>query len=539
MQINTQYHKVLERQLRKVFGKGNDIPENILVLLELVSHAYEQHEQEKDLLNNTMDVGMRELAQANSDLINQKIALENTYKKLVETENKLSVAEQISTLIHEVEQKNAQLLSSEEELKQNLEELQTAQEHLQTKQKALATALSENKAITKALDNSAIVSITDNKGKINKVNDAFCQVSGHTAEELIGKNHQILNSGHHSTEFWTQMWQSITQGSTWRAEVCNKAKDGSLYWIDSVINPVYDEQGNIHQYLSIAYLINKRKKAEAKIQEQNQILQQNLEEVTVLKESGERLLKNVTDSINYARRIQNAIMPKEIELQKHLDCFVFYRPKDIVSGDFYWFGEKYNKKVIAVADCTGHGVPGAFMTMIANNILNQIVLSHGFYEPNEILDMMPILLEKTLLHSEGTVKDGMDISIVTIYKEEKKIAYAGAKNSLYYVKNKEFNEIRADRVPIGGIMKDDFSYRKHELQFEQESCAFYMFSDGFQDQFGGEKRRKFMSNNFRNLLSSIADKPMETQKNLLEIAFDQWRGDNKQTDDVLVVGVRI
>ncbi len=395
------YHKTLERQLRKVFGKGNDIPENILPLLDLVSRTYEQYDDEKDLLNNTMDVGLLELTESNAALLNQKIALEKAYLELAETQTKLSEAEQITALMREVGEKNAQLISNEEELKQNLEEV---------------TLLKE-----------------------------------------------AIESSH---------WEL------------------------------------------------------------------------------EKILKNVTDSINYAKRIQKAIIPREVELKKHLDCFVFFRPKDIVSGDFYWFADKGDKKIIAVADCTGHGVSGAFMTMIGNNILNQIVHNHEFHNPDEILNIMPILLQKTLLHSESKIRDGMDIGIITIYLEEEKtsrVEYAGAKTPLYYVQNNEFKEIKADRVPIGGIVKEDFSYQKHELIFEKNLADFenpqgltvYLFSDGYQDQFGGDKNRKFMSANFKNLLSLMENRPMEEQKQLLIEGFETWKGENKQTDDVLVVGVRV
>ncbi len=551
------YHKTLERQLRKIFGKGNDIPANIIPLLEVISNTYEQYDDEKDLLNNTMDVGLLELTESNAALLNQKTALEKAYQELAETQTKLNEAEQIAALMREVEEKNAQLITSEEELKQNLEELQTAQEFLQQKQNALNDALAKNQAIMNALDNSAIVSITDMRGKIIKVNEAFCKVSGYKENELIGADHRIVNSGHHSKQFWVQMWQTISKGEAWRSEVCNRAKDGSLYWIDAVINPIYNEKGKIDQYLSIRYLITQRKEAEQTVIAQNTALQSNLEEVTMLKEASEhsheelqKLLKNVTDSINYAKRIQKAIIPRETELKKHLDCFVFFRPKDIVSGDFYWFADKGDKKIVAVADCTGHGVSGAFMTMIANNILNQIVHNHEFHAPDEILNIMPILLEKTLLHSEGKIRDGMDIGIVSIYLEDEKtskVEYAGAKTPLYYVKNRNFEEIKPDRVAIGGAIKDDFAYQKHELLFETnlrdlenpQDLTLYLFSDGYQDQFGGDRNRKFMSVNFKNLLSMMGNRPMEDQKQILIEAFETWKGENRQTDDVLVVGIKL
>ncbi|TAH18853.1 MAG: hypothetical protein EAZ08_10170, partial [Cytophagales bacterium] len=246
------------------------------------------------------------------------------------------------------------------------------------------------------------------------------------------------------------------------------------------------------------------------IQEQNVVLEQKVGERTYeLNQTNEELnttlhtvakqRDDIVSSINYALRIQNAIIPKESELQKHLDCFVFFRPRDIVSGDFYFFADKGNQKIIAVADCTGHGVSGAFMTMIGNNILNQIVHDQEIYEPNQILNLMPALLEKTLSHSEGKVKDGMDISIVSLENlsplpessQTTKITYAGAMNSLYYVQNQELIEVKANKKPIDTNFDENFSYQKHEILLSKKTML-YLLSDGFQDQFGGTENRKFM-----------------------------------------------
>jgi len=271
--------------------------------------------------------------------------------------------------------------------------------------------------------------------------------------------------------------------------------------------------------------------------------------------------EDITDSINYALRIQNAIIPKETDLQKYFDSFVFFRPRDIVSGDFYWFAEKGNTKILVVADCTGHGVSGAFMTIIANNILNQIVHDHEIHAPDEILNQMPIFLEKTLSHGEGKIKDGMDISIVSIEQavfvdtKTTRISYAGAMNPLYYVQNQEFKEIKADKKPIDGQINKHFSYQKHEIDLgfrELENSktinpkstipnpfTLYLLSDGFQDQFGGENDKKFMVKNLKKLLLEISEKPMNEQKKIVEKTFNNWKGKNEQTDDVLLVGIRI
>ncbi|TAD96626.1 MAG: hypothetical protein EAZ97_13730 [Bacteroidetes bacterium] len=325
------------------------------------------------------------------------------------------------------------------------------------------------------------------------------------------------------------------------------------------------------------------------VKEQNVVLEQKVTERTLaLNETNEELNStlhtvekqrdNIISSINYALRIQNAIIPKESEIQRIFpESFVFFRPKDIVSGDFYWFAEKETrvegqeirkKYILAVADCTGHGVSGAFMTMIGNNILNQIVNDQEIYEPDQILNQMSPLLAKTLLHSEGKIADGMDISILTIEKRSSTslrndismVSYAGAMNPLYYVQNKEFREIKADKKPIGGKIEKDFSYQKHEISIERQEereegiknenlstlssqlsplITIYLCSDGFQDQFGGTENRKFMVGNFKKMLFGISEKPMREQGEILAHTFDAWKGNYKQTDDVAVIGIRV
>ncbi len=276
---------------------------------------------------------------------------------------------------------------------------------------------------------------------------------------------------------------------------------------------------------------------EQKVIERTEELQQTNGELNKTMQTISKQRDDIISSINYALRIQNAILPQESQIQNYFsESFIFFRPKDIVSGDFYWFADKGDSKIIAVADCTGHGVSGAFMTMIGNNILNQIVNDQEIYQANEILNLMPNLLEKTLLHSEGKVKDGMDMSIITISKN--KMQYAGAMNPLYYIQNNEFKEIKADKVPISTKKQDNFSYQNHELILDT-TTTFYLLSDGYQDQFGGENDKKFMVKKLKNLLFEISKKPMTEQKQILETTFDNWKGEQKQTDDVLLMGIRI
>ncbi len=283
-----------------------------------------------------------------------------------------------------------------------------------------------------------------------------------------------------------------------------------------------------------------------KIKREKRILEEKVEERTKeLAAKSEELAeknKDITDSIEYAKKIQTAILPDEQHLNENLpDMFVLYIPKDIVSGDFYWFGVKNGLKIITAVDCTGHGVPGAFMSMIGSNLLNQIVLEKGITKAGEILENLNRGVQKSL--KQGTsaqeTNDGMDISLCVIDDVNNKLQWAGAYNPLYHIRNGELTKFKANKYPIGGAhMTLDRSYETHELDLEKGDTV-YMFSDGFVDQFGGDKGKKFMGKRFQKLLLDNCNKPMSEQKVILNQALKDWMRHYEQIDDVCVIGVRI
>lgn len=255
--------------------------------------------------------------------------------------------------------------------------------------------------------------------------------------------------------------------------------------------------------------------------------------------------KDITDSINYAKRIQAAILPAVEDLQKQLsNSFIIYQPKDIVSGDFYWFAEKGNQLIVAIADCTGHGVPGAFMSMVGNDILTQIVIEKGITRPNLILTNLHEGVKKSLKQDSNAsnTKDGMDIAIVSFDKTNySNVEYAGALRPLWLIKNntKEIVEYKADKHSIGGAYTSDArGFTNHELKLSKGD-SFYLSTDGYADQFGGELGKKMMTKNMKELLISIQSKTMAEQKVVLENNFQSWKASREQVDDVLVFGVRI
>jgi serine phosphatase RsbU (regulator of sigma subunit) len=265
------------------------------------------------------------------------------------------------------------------------------------------------------------------------------------------------------------------------------------------------------------------------------------EEIETQRDKIEKHNYDITSSINYAKRIQQAILPSREEIAMFLpNNFIFFRPRDVVSGDFYWFGVRGNKIVFAVIDCTGHGVPGAFMTLIANDLLNQIILEKGVCEPNKILNELHIRVRKSLRQSENDVSDGMEIAICTIDKWAKKVQYAGAKMDLYWTQNGECHTTQSDNYPIGGEQREfkrEFTLKEIDIT---APTTIYMSSDGYKDQFGGRHNKRFMSKNFRNLLFSLVDLPMEVQGEYLDQTITEWMGyHNRQIDDILVVGIKV
>lgn len=295
---------------------------------------------------------------------------------------------------------------------------------------------------------------------------------------------------------------------------------------------------------------------------QKLIIETQKEEVEKAHSELEEKNKEITDSIQYAKRIQSAILPPLKMVKEYLgESFILYKPKDIVAGDFYWLesfssvsskggetpfpSERAGDGVIlfAAADCTGHGVPGAMISVVCNNALDRSVREYGLTNPGEILNKTREIVIAEFEKSEDEVKDGMDIALCSLstfnsssgaYRELK---YAGANNPLWIIRNNEIIETKADKQPIGKF-EELLPYTTHTFELQKDD-SIYIFSDGFVDQFGGEKGKKFKAQAFRELLLSIQDKTMEEQQISITKAFENWKGSLEQLDDVCVIGVRV
>lgn len=285
---------------------------------------------------------------------------------------------------------------------------------------------------------------------------------------------------------------------------------------------------------------------EKKLQAANIILEQKVVERTEViskqKTEIEKKSSVITDSIEYARNIQQAILPSEEEINKQFsEYFILYKPKDIVSGDFYWMHEDKDRVLLAVADCTGHGVPGAFVSLMGHNLLNDTVNVKGKSQPAEVLDELNVQILRTLKqkNTNASAKYGMDISLISLDKKMRTLEFAGAHNPLLVLRNHECIEIKADRRAIGNFKKanqPDFANQAFPLM---KGDMLYMFSDGYCDQIGGPDNKKFFSQPFRELLATICELDPQQQKKVLEETTVNWRGKRIQMDDILVFGIRV
>ncbi len=270
----------------------------------------------------------------------------------------------------------------------------------------------------------------------------------------------------------------------------------------------------------------------------NQEIRQKSDEITAQRDFIEQINKNLVSSINYAKNIQDVLLPSKTDLLSAFSgYFIFNAPRDIVSGDFSWFAEIDGQTVIVVGDCTGHGVPAALITVLCHSFLHEI--SEQTTSPSKILDKMNERVMTQLHHKEGLNNDGVELAVCIISTDKTQLIYAGAKMPLYIVKNQVFMHIKGNHFPIGDThYSSQRSYSEHIISI-QKGDTIYLASDGYQDQFGGEDDRKFMVKNFRNLLESINKEDINSQADLLRNNILAWQGNRKQTDDMIVFGLRI
>lgn len=289
--------------------------------------------------------------------------------------------------------------------------------------------------------------------------------------------------------------------------------------------------------LTVFFLLNRnkiRKKA-------NEKLQASHNEIVKQKRIVEEKQKEIVDSINYAKRIQKAILPHSNLIKQYFtESFVVFKPKDIVSGDFYWLTETEHFYFYATVDCTGHGVPGGFMSMLGNSLLNEIIIEKSVYEPARILDLLreKIIASLKQTGDSGKSKDGMDMVLCRVKKDKSELVYAAANNPLWIIRNGNLLEYKADKQPVGISVTELKPFSQTAVGLEKGD-SIYTFTDGYADQFGGPKGKKFKYKQLAEMLVSLHQMPCAGQKEQIEKRFEEWKGQLEQIDDVLVIGVRI
>jgi serine phosphatase RsbU (regulator of sigma subunit) len=306
----------------------------------------------------------------------------------------------------------------------------------------------------------------------------------------------------------------------------------NMQTIMSVIISILTLAGGIWVYFLYR---QKRHSHEILMMQKNQIKAQT----KVLREKNTQII----DSINYARRIQDSILMPESEIQKYLpDAFIFYKPKEIISGDFYWFSKVDDKLILAAIDCTGHGVPGAFMSMVGNMLLNEIVNEHRITKPDEILKLLHKGVVSALsTKNEAKAEDGMDMSLCTIDPKQKRFQFAGAKNHLYVIQGDKLKVLKAGSFSIGGRpLREDVNieFTSYDFMYDDKT-SIYMMSDGYMDQFGGLEDTKFNSTRFKEMLLENRALSMNMQKEVISKTLNEWKGNKDQVDDILVLGVKL
>jgi PAS domain S-box-containing protein len=437
-----------------------------------------------------------------------------------------------------------------EELKATEEELRTINEELHETNRHLASLQLELQCRMDAVNNANIVSETDLLGNITFVNDTFCRISGYSREELIGQNHRILKSGHQPDSIFEELWQTISAGKFWQGTVKNKTKHGGYYWVKATVTPILGTDGKPVKYISIRTDITAQVEMEdrmaAMLEEQKRLNAELTAAKELLENAVDETRNELKDSIVYAQRIQHALLPTPEKFAERLpagfECFVIFMSKDSVGGDFYWIGNWKNKTVVAVGDGTGHGVPGAFMSIVGIGALTKIVEDRGIIEPGSVLEMMDEEVRRGLNQTgiPGDIQDSLEVTVCALQPGKGAVALGSAMRQILHYRRGELTEIPGDRRPVGGTLHGECEFSTKQINMSPGDVL-YLFSDGYFSQIGGNEMpaRTMGRKRFKEIISSLASLDLPAQRDALLAHFADWKGDvRKQTDDVVVVGIR-
>ncbi len=454
-------------------------------------------------------------------------------------------------LERKVDKRTQELSIQKEELRSQHEELLIQKETLQTQREELRAQKELLEIKNVELEKlSLVASETDNliyilnpNGDLDWFNSSFGILHDMSHERYRQRENKLKITDMETNNNIKHVFNTCLREKTVVSfESEHNKPGGGRVWYQTTLTPILSKDGEIKHLIAIDTDITRLKNYENELNEQRKEAETQKNIVLKREEDLEEQQVRLMDSIRYAKRIQSAILPKAKQIQRDFyDSFVLFLPKDIVSGDFYWYHRIEDKYFIAAVDCTGHGVPGAFMSIIGNYLLNSIIIHNNVSDPVEILKQLNRKI-KIALKTDNRVQtsDGMDVALVVVDKKEGKLEYAGALRPLYLFSNGRFIEVKGDKIPITSSITGTTlsSYTKHTYDFKEDD-SLYIFSDGIIDQFGGEQGKKFLTKRFKELLFEISPLTMREQKTIIKKALDDWRGSKyEQVDDVLVIGLR-
>lgn len=447
-----------------------------------------------------------------------------------------------------LDSKKHELESKEEELRRKEAELQSKNKQLSNKNKEQFQLVRLNVKLGDSLRRSS--------DSLKTTLDSLAQMAEHlkiTTETLMLHEIRLQQAAVKALEEEKRnMILEQEKKQQQRIIYLSLAALGAVAIIGFLIFQNYRSQRRLNAELTRQRNELAQKNAEIEMQKeeiltQNQNIMEQNAQIEAQRDKIHAKNQQILAGLNYASRIQTSMLPSIDRIRRSIpDFFVFYKPRDVVSGDFYWFGQVgtgvHTQLILAAADCTGHGVPGGFMSMIGNKLLDEIVYIRNVHSPEQILNELHKGVIKSLRQDETRNNDGMDISICAIYPHQQKMQIASAKNPVIYIQNEELCEIKGDKLPIGGVVTEQRDYTLHEISIATPAMV-YMFSDGLQDQFGGPEGKKFMLRNLRNKLASICDKPAEEQLQVIEATVKKWMEGygtvHKQLDDMMLMGFRV
>ncbi|WP_375562886.1 PAS domain S-box protein [Bernardetia sp. OM2101] len=432
-----------------------------------------------------------------------------------------------------IQDQNQRLQASEEELRQNMEELQATQEAMREKQILIEEAkLSLERQNNKLSSNEAVLKKTFHKMKVQEkeLKDSFTSLQAQ--EEELRQNMEELEA--------TQEAMEQKQKLVEEAKVSLEKQNEKLASNEAVLKKAFQKMKT--QDIKLRESFDALQTQEEELRQNMEELQTTQEVLAYQKDILEISNRQITKSISYAETIQKAILPSKTLIEEVLPkSFVIYKPKDIVSGDFYWLSHHENKTLVGVIDCTGHGVPGAFMSLVASNILSEVINQKGILQPNLILQELHEGVVKKLNQKEGANNDGMDLTLCLIEKKsngQTLLTFGGVKQNLYIVRNQELIEIKGNRRSIGGGKRDDErKYTQEEIMLQTQDAVF-LATDGYADQANNE-RRSFSKKKFRELLIEVGDLPAKEQKTILEDRLAKHQQTTEQRDDITVFGFKV